>query len=232
MKKYYSYLWFFALAIYCIILVSIEINISQEYVRNFFTDIKGDVPLYAINTSLSVLLLSGTSLIFSIILATSLSVENNSKQILFYRSQVILFAYLAIDDLFLIHEHIGHVLGINDALILAGLGGLEIILILAWSGYQQWSNTTRNYLLAAAACFGLMILIDGAFPSEMIPRLSLEDLSKTWANTFIFMFAWSLLMHHINTLKLKAQKKLIATLLVPELKKSTTINRSNNCNWV
>ncbi len=204
MKKYYSYIWFFILTIYCVVLISLEINVSQEYVRNFFTDIEGDVPLYAVNTSLSVFLLLGTSLIFIIVLKT-LPREENSKKILFYRSQIILFAYLGMDDRFLIHEHIGYVFGINDALILAGLGVLEIILILAWSNYQQWSKRTRNYLLAAAACAALMILIDGAFPREMIPRLSLEDFSKTWANAFIFMFSWSILMHNINTLKLKAQ---------------------------
>jgi len=204
MKKYYSYFFFFILTIYSAILISLEINVSQEYVRNFFTDIEGDVPLYAVNTSLSVLLLLGTSLIFIIVLKT-LPKGENSKKILFYQSQVILFAYLGLDDRFLIHEHIGYVFGINDALIFAGLGVLEIILILAWSGYQKWSKRTRKYLLAAATCSILMILIDGAFPSEMVPRLSLEDLFKTWANAFIFIFAWSILMQNINTLKLKSQ---------------------------
>ena len=205
MKKYLSYFWFFILAIYCVILISIEIGVSQEYVRNFFTDIKGDVASYAINTSLSVFLLLGTSLIFSIALLSLPVEESNSSKIIFYRSQVILFIYLGLDDRFLIHEYIGHIFKINDALILAGLGLVEIILILGSSNYQQWSRKTRNYLLAGAACFALMIVIDGAFPSEMIPRLSLEDLSKTWANTFIFMFAWNLLAHNIDTLKARNQ---------------------------
>ena len=74
-----------------------------------------------------------------------------------------------------------------------------------WGNYQQWSKTTKNYLLAAAAFSALMLLIDGAFPREMIPRPSLEDLSKTWANAFIFMFAWSILIRNINALKSKAQ---------------------------
>ncbi len=220
MKKYFSYLWFFILAIYCAILISIEVNISQEYVRNFFTDIGGDVPLYAINTSLSVFLLLGTSLIFSIILNSLSTDKNSSNKILFYRSQVLLFGYLALDDRFLIHEHIGHVLKINDALIVAGLGVLEIILILVWSGYQQWSKTTRNYLLAGAAFFAVMIIIDGAFPKEMILRLSLEDLAKTWANTFIFMFAWSILMDNINALKLKAQSPTYRHFISKRIKKA------------
>ena len=219
MKKYYSYLWFFILSIYCVILISIEINVSQEYVRNFFTDIQGEVPFYAINTSLSVFLLLATSLIFSIVLATLPSEDNNSKKVLFYRSQIVLFGYLALDDRFLIHEYVGHVLGINDALIIAGFGMVEVVLILAFGGYMHWSKTTRNYLLAAAACSALMIIIDGAFPSEMIPRLSLEDLSKTWANTFLFMFSWSILMHNINTLKLKAQNPIYRNFVGSKIKK-------------
>ncbi|MCC0179118.1 hypothetical protein I4641_19295 [Waterburya agarophytonicola K14] len=206
MKKYYSYFWFFILTIYCVILISIEVKVSQDFVRNFFIDIQGSVPFYAINTSLSVFLLLATALIFSLILATLSSIENNSQNINFYRSQVVFFGYLGLDDRFLIHEYLGHVLGINDALILAGLGVVEIILILTWGNYRQWSRTTINYLLGAAVFSALMILIDGAFPREMIPRLSLEDLSKTWANTFILLFAWSIFSQNINIIKLKAQQ--------------------------
>ena len=207
MKKYYCYLWFFILTIYCIVLVSIEVKVSQDFVRNFFADIQGEVPLYAINTSLSVCLLLGTALMFVVILASLPLQESNLNKILFYRSQVVLFGYLALDDRFLIHEYLGHILGINDALILAGLGILEVFLILTLSNYQQWSRTTINYLLAATACSALMLFIDGVIPSEMIPRLSLEDLSKTWANTFLFMFAWSLFRHNINVLKLRTQEQ-------------------------
>jgi len=204
MKKYYSYFWFFLLTIYCIVLISIEANSSQDFVRNFFTDIQGEVPLYAVNTSLSVFLLLGTALIFALTLITLNVKENNLDKIKFYRSQVFLFGYLGLDDRFLIHEYIGHILGINDALIIGLLGVLEIALIVVWGDYRQWSITTRNYLLGAAFCSGLMMLIDGTFPSEMILRLSLEDLSKTWANTFIFLFSWSIFTHNINILKLKA----------------------------
>ena len=204
MKKYYSYFCFFILAIYSVILISLEINVSQEYVRNFFTDIEGDVALYAVNTSLSVLLLLGTSFIFIIVLKTLPKEESSKKRILFYRSQVMLFAYLGLDDRFLIHEYIGYVFKINDAFIFIGLGILEIILILAYNDYQHWSIRTKKYLLLAAAFSILMILIDGAFPREIVPRLSLEDLSKTWANAFIFMFAWSILMHNVNILKSKS----------------------------
>lgn len=219
MKKYYSYLWFFILTIYCVVLISIEVKVSQDFVRNFFVDIKGEVPLYAINTSLSVALLLGTALMFVVILASLPSQESNSHKILFYRSQVVLFGYLALDDRFLIHEYLGHILKINDAFILAGLAILEVFLILTLSNYQQWSRTTINYLLAAAACSALMLFIDGALPSEMILRLSLEDLSKTWANTFLFMFAWSLFRHNIDVLKLKAQEQYYRSFIGNKLKK-------------
>jgi hypothetical protein len=141
---------------------------------------------------------------FKIILATLPTSENNLKQTRFYRSQVLFFAYLGLDDRFLIHEYLGHILGINDAVILAALGLSEIALLVIWGDCQQWSQATRNYLLGAAICSCMMVLIDGTFPREMIPRLSLEDLSKTWANTFIFLFSWSIFSQKLNVLKLKA----------------------------
>jgi hypothetical protein len=205
MKKYYACLWFFLLSIYSVILISVEVHTSQDFVRNFFTDIQGEVPFYAVNTSLSVFLLLATALMFKIILVALPYTENNFNQTRFYRSQILFFAYLGLDDRFLIHEYLGHIIGINDAVILAMLGLLEIGLILAWGDYQQWSQTTRNYLLGAVICSCMMVLIDGTFPREMIPRLSLEDLSKTWANTLIFLFSWSIFTHNINVLKLKVQ---------------------------
>ena len=114
MKKYYSHVCYFLLTIYCIILISLEIHVSQDFVRNFFTDIKGDIPFYAVNTSLSVFLLAATSLIFIVNLATLPQNKKTPNTIRFYRSQIILFAFLACDDRFLIHEYLGHLLNINE----------------------------------------------------------------------------------------------------------------------
>ena len=44
-------------------LVAIELQTSQDYVRQYFTDIRGDVFLYAVNTTLSTFLLAATALL-------------------------------------------------------------------------------------------------------------------------------------------------------------------------
>ena len=59
-------LLFILLAVYSVVLIVIEWQTSQPYVRQFFTDIKGDVFFYAINTTFSVFLLWATALLFGI----------------------------------------------------------------------------------------------------------------------------------------------------------------------
>jgi hypothetical protein len=36
-----------------------------------------------------------------------------------------------------------------------------------------------------------MIVIDAWVPHDLLLRLTLEDLSKTWSALFFFMFSWS-----------------------------------------
>ena len=45
-------------------LLSIEYRFGQDYVRNYFTDIKGPVRFYAVNTTLSAFLLWAIALLF------------------------------------------------------------------------------------------------------------------------------------------------------------------------
>ncbi|MFM2312513.1 MAG: hypothetical protein RLZZ04_1789 [Cyanobacteriota bacterium] len=205
MKKLYSYLWLILLITYSIVLMFVEIKTSQDFVRNFFADIQGDVPFYAVNTTLTVFLLWATSLMFQVNLALSPIEKINASQVNFYRSQACFFCYLGFDERFLIHEKIGYVLGINDALIILGLGIIELVFIASWGNYQKWSNTTRSDLLRAAICFSLMVVMDGAFPQDMVLRLSLEDLAKTWANVFLFLFSWNIFSDRIAAFKRRLQ---------------------------
>ena len=200
-KKYYSYIGYFLLSLYCAVLIFLEIRVSQEFVRNFFTDIEGSVHFYAVNTSLSVCLLLSTAVIFAASLASVYHTTNNRRQILFYRSQILFFGYLALDDRFLIHEKIRYILNTNDIFILLTLGIVEILLIVILGDYNGWNNKIRNNLIRAAFCFAIMVAIDTFYPSQMVPRLSLEDLSKTWANTFLFLFSWEIFKHNIFLLK-------------------------------
>jgi hypothetical protein len=199
MKKVYSHLWLLLLIAYSIILMFVEVKTSQDFVRNFFTDVQGDIPFYAVNTTLTVFLIWSTSLMFQVNLALLSVKKINTNQVLFYRSQACFFCYLGFDERFLIHERIGYLLGINDALVILGLGIIELAFIAGWGNYQKWSTTTRFYLLKAAICFSVMVLMDGIFPQEMVLRLSIEDLAKTWANVFLFLFSWSIFNDNIAT---------------------------------
>ena len=144
-----------------------------------------------------------TAVIFAASLVSINYTRDNRKQILFYRSQVLFFGYLALDDRFMIHEKIRYILDINDIFIWLTLGIMEIVFIVVWENYNCWNNKIRNNLFKAAFCFGLMVVIDTFYPSQLVPRLSLEDLSKTWANTFLFLFSWEIFRQNITLLKRK-----------------------------
>jgi hypothetical protein len=201
MKKIYSHFWLLLLVSYSLILMFTEIRTSQDYVHYFYADIEGEVPLYAVNTTLTVSLMLATSLMFKVSSVLLPREKNNVTQRSFYLSQACFFCYLAFDDRFLIHEKLGYILGINDAFIILSLGVTEIALILTWGNYQQWKESTKSYLFKAAICFAIMVIMDGFFPQEVVLRLSLEDLSKTWANVFLFLFAWDIFRQNITTLR-------------------------------
>lgn len=201
MKKIYSHFWLLLLVSYSLILIFTEIKTSQNYVHYFYADIEGEVPFYAINTSLAVALMLATSLMFKVNSVLLPFEKINVIQRKFYLSQACFFCYLALDDRFLIHEKLGYILGINDAYIILSLGLTEIAFILTWGNYQQWKESTKSYLFKAAICFAIMVIMDGFFPQEVVLRLSLEDLSKTWANVFLFLFAWDIFRQNTTTLR-------------------------------
>ncbi|MBW1712141.1 MAG: hypothetical protein JRJ59_03235 [Deltaproteobacteria bacterium] len=188
-------------------LIISELVVSQQFVRHFFTDIKGPVPFYAINTTLSVFLLWSTGLIFAVCLAATEDRLQSKTERRFYLSQVLLFFALGFDDRFLIHEHLGGILHLNDALIIGAYGIAEIFLLFALGNLRQRTSQTRRYLLAAGLLFGAMVIIDGFFPREMVPRLSLEDLAKTWSTVFLFLFAWGELGQALARLRLEGAHK-------------------------
>jgi len=230
---------FILLAVYSIVLIVIEWQTSQLYVRQFFTDIEGEVFFYAINTTFSVFLLWATALLFAVGLlcihierhfqhASSPSQPENRCQFpigrvkfwkrssvadpevkqcqayWFYLSQVIMFAYLGFDERFLIHETIGFWLGRNDAYLLLGLGFVEIGLLVLLGNLREKPKTTRYFLYSAAVFFAMMIVIDAKFPSQMVLRLSLEELTKLWADVCLVLFAWEILRQHIHQLSANA----------------------------
>ena len=151
---------------------------------------------YGINTTLTVFLLWATSLLFFVsYVITGKSEYENDKR--FYLSQTIVFAFLGFDDRFLIHEKIGETTGINDALLLLIIGVAEVVLILWIGRIMARSREIQLCLLLSSLLFGLMIFIDGFLPPGMLFRLSAEDLSKTWACFFLFLYSWNILMSQI-----------------------------------
>jgi hypothetical protein len=109
------------LVCYSILILYIEYRFVQDEVRHYLGDIEGPRPFYAINTSLSVLLLACASLVF---LASAYCIAGeklNKKRRIFYIIQFLLFAYLALDDRFMIHKHIGPLLGVEGDYLVIGL---------------------------------------------------------------------------------------------------------------
>jgi len=191
---------YFIVILYSLSLLWIEWQFSQSGIRLYVTDIKGDVFLYAIHTTLNMSLLWGTALLFLVSLQC---IDKYKEKLFFYfaLSQIVLFVYLGFDERFLIHELVGRVLGINDAYFLLLIACTEAVILAFFGQLSQKSAKTLLFLGLASILFLIMILIDAKFPAKMQFRLSFEELTKLWASLFLFLFAWEILIQKIQTLK-------------------------------
>ena len=185
--------------IYSLFLIYIEVRYSQQVVRNFFSDIQGPLPLFAINTSFCFFLLGATALLFWVALHTTARDAVWERR--FYWSQIVVFTYLALDDRFLFHEAIGNFFDIEDAFILLIIGLAEIWFLLKLGQFRNQPTYLKNQIYIVAFLFGCMIVIDGFFPSQLVLRLTAEDLSKLWADIFLFRYAWGTCIRKIEMLK-------------------------------
>lgn len=190
-----------SLVLYSLLLLGIEFYTSQSFVRNFFTDIEGPVPFYAVNTTLSVFLLWATALLFAVCLLCIQGTENNQRLRLFFISQLIIFAWLGLDDRFKFHEGLAWRMGIGDHWILIAVAVIEVLCLVALGGKYLLDSGSVGHLFLAAGAFCVMIVIDAWFPHDMRLRLSCEDLAKTWAATYLFLFAWSSCAERIQFLQ-------------------------------
>ncbi|MDM8568438.1 hypothetical protein QUF50_02775 [Thiotrichales bacterium HSG1] len=187
---------FILITVYSIVLLIVEWQTSQNFVRQFLTDIgQHEIVGYAVNTSLSVFLLWATALLFMVSL--SCVDKKNTQQYWFFISQIIMFVYLGCDERFLIHENVGRLLGRNDAYLLLGLGLLEVGLLVWLGNLSEKTQLARKFLYTAALLFAIMVVIDAKFPSKMVLRLSLEELTKLWADICLFLFAWEIMQQQI-----------------------------------
>jgi hypothetical protein len=204
MKIRFRHLIFIAMGFYSLTLLTIEANTSQDYVRQYFTDISGNVRFYAVNTTLSAFLLWSTALLFACSLAVVRGMGDNQKEKLFFISQMIIFFYMGMDDRFQIHddpilmETIGPQKG-NFTLIAVGI--MEIFFLVKYGQILTQKWVIQRPLLLASIFFLIMFIIDVTEPKNMPLRLSFEDLFKTWANFFFFLFAWGIFLEKLDSLK-------------------------------
>jgi hypothetical protein len=184
------------LAAYSSALITVELMTSQDYVRQYFDDVNGPVPFFAVNTTLTVSLLWGTALLFGV--AAALAADRRERRLAywFYLSQVLIFVYLGCDDRFKIHELLGRLLGIGDHYVLLTVGSIEA-LILATIARPLLPPSAWRRLVAASALFAVMIVIDAKAPHDLVLRLSFEDLAKTWSCFGFLLFAWEALQSEI-----------------------------------
>ena len=184
---------FLLAGVYSLAMLSIELFTSQAQVRHYFTDITGPVLFYAVNTTLSVFLLAGAALLFAVAAHLPGSrPDANRRARCFDLSQLALFAGLALDDRFLVHEALGSRLGIEDALLLGAAGLAELSLLFHFRDVLPRGRAMR-FLTAGGACTCCMLVIDAAAPLEAPLRLSFEDLFKAWGALLLFSFAWEVL---------------------------------------
>ena len=176
---------FIVLLLYTSAIFYIEITTSQDYVRNYLTDINGPVFFYGVNTTLSTFFLWATALVFIIVFLF----KHTPKEKYFYISQIIFFVWIGLDDRFQIHEMISDKLLIFYAII-------EICLIgLFWEFINKKS---RKNLIIGCVLLSLMLIVDFFLPAEMVLRLSSEDLLKIWAHVFLFLYSWEILKQKID----------------------------------
>lgn len=194
------------LAAYSVVLIATELATSQDFVRNFFTDIEGPVPFYAVNTTLSVFLLWATATMFAVCLVCTEGIPNTRRQQLFFLSQVLIFAFLGLDDRFKAHEYLARHLGVGDHYVLLGVAAMEVVFLVVLGGRTVLQSRAARCLYGASLLFAGMLFFDACVQHDMVLRLSLEDLAKTWANLLFFSFAWLICVERIEDLKRAAQR--------------------------
>ena len=197
MTKAATWIFFGSLAIYSAILVGVEANTSQDFVRHYFSDIDGGRPFFAINTTLSTMLLAsaGVLLIFT---ACAGHPDLPAKTTFLLWSQAGMLGFLAFDDRFQLHEALAYRLNIGDHFIMTAWAVIEAVFILAFARRAQIPLKAFAFVAVGGAFFMLMMLFDAILPHDMFLRLSIEDLAKSWAAACFFGAAWCLARFHIG----------------------------------
>lgn len=189
-------LGFALLAAYSLCLVGREMSSSQAQVRPYFSDIGSETALFGVNTTLSVALLGGAALLL-LFAATAGDRQRDSSR-LFLLSQAALFAFLAADDRFQLHERIAWRLGVGDHYVTLAWAIAELGLLAAlWRPTLLPLHVTFLFL-AGGAMFVVSFLVDALAGADTWLRLSVEDLAKTWGAAMFFNFGWETARFHLR----------------------------------
>ena len=117
-------------------LLMMDVRLGQESVRGIFPDIVPGTDyllsyqaLFGINTTLTVCMLTGFSLLFLFCagLVQQMSIRGSRMGFLWFQALFVL--YLACDERLLNHEKIGSLLSINDAIWILALGVMELLVL-------------------------------------------------------------------------------------------------------
>lgn len=147
--------------------------------------------LFGVYTTLSATLLWASGLYFAIALSFS-NESTEPKSILFLGSRVAVFGYLGPDDRIQAHEWIAlkistHSYYVGDNYILLTVGLLEIGSLWFLGRRYLFKLNVFILLALAASLFVIMIVFDAAMPQDMMLRLTIEDLCKSWAGLAFFV---------------------------------------------
>jgi hypothetical protein len=192
---------FALLALYTAALIIVEARFSQDFVRNYFADVIGPRPFYAVNSVLSLCIMVCTGVVFLVNFILADGFRGRGMAPWFYATQVVMFVYFAIDELLMIHELAGYRFGFNDALWILGLGLVEAFLVFRLGELKRMGRRARQFLFTGVILFGSMWIIDAFAPKRAFLRLSFEDLSKLWAIVFFFLWALQICRDRIEALK-------------------------------
>jgi len=89
----------------------------------------------------------------------------------------------------------------GENLVLLGVAFVEAFLLIYLGELNNRSRRVRLYVCVGAVLSAVMMFIDFFLPYELVLRLSCEDLSKIWAEVFLFLFALETCRTHIAQLK-------------------------------
>jgi hypothetical protein len=198
---------FAALMLYTLAIASVEWFVSSRAARYFLTDVistcpdYSHLPLYAVNTSLSVFFLWAGAVLFLMAWRCLKPVDICGREEIFLVSQMLIFFYLGCDDRFLIHEGLSDQLGFKDWMFFGAMGSLEAFFLLYYGRVFSRSRKVLIDIVLAGFFFGIMFGVDVVVPYNIKMHLSIEDLAKLWSTVFLFKFAWDTCSEKIEMLK-------------------------------